>query len=160
MDKKTYTHVIWDFNGTILDDIDLCISCVNRMLKDRELPMIPDRSYYREIMRFPILDYYAELGFDFEKEDYYKVLAPEWVAYYLAGEGNCGLMPGVAETLEIVRQRGLGQLILSASDLPQLKGQLNRLGVTHYFDEILGLDNIYAADKTIRQIIGNTFFFQ
>lgn len=148
MEKKVYTHVIWDFNGTILDDIDLGIVSVNRMLEERGLPVIPDRAYYREIMRFPIRDYYAELGFDFEKEDYYQVLAPEWVGYYLAGEGSCGLMPGVVETLEAIRQKGLRQLVLSASDLPQLRGQLSRLGVDGYFDEVLGLDNIYAADKT------------
>ena len=46
--KKTYTHVIWDFNGTILDDVRLCIHCVNTMLADRGLPVIPDEAAYRE----------------------------------------------------------------------------------------------------------------
>ena len=98
-EKKKYTHVIWDFNGTILDDVDLCIDCVNRMLRDRAMPSIPDRAYYRGIMGFPIEDYYRALGFNFEKEDYHRVLAPEWVGYYLAGEGSCGLMPGEARGL-------------------------------------------------------------
>lgn len=147
-EKKIYTHVIWDFNGTILDDVDLCIDCVNRMLRDRDLPVIPDRDYYKSIMSFPIEDYYRVLGFDFEREDYHRVLAPEWVAYYLAGEGACGLMPRVIDTLNAIREKGIPQLVLSASRLEQLQAQLKRLGVEGYFEEVLGLDNIYAASKT------------
>ena len=33
-----YTAVIWDFNGTIADDIDLGIGAVNKMLAERGLP--------------------------------------------------------------------------------------------------------------------------
>jgi phosphoglycolate phosphatase len=39
-------------------------------------------------------------------------------------------------------------VILSASDLTQLTGQLSRLGLAEEFDEILGLDNIHAHGKT------------
>ena len=140
--------MIWDFNGTILDDIDLGIRCVNVMLEKRGLPVIPDREYYRTIMRFPIIDYYRDLGFDFEKEDYYTKLAPEWVEMYMAGEAECPMMPHVQATLEAVKARGIPQILLSASDRTQLIYQLERLGIAHYFDEILGLDNIFAKSKT------------
>ena len=143
-----YTHVIWDFNGTILDDVQLGIDCVNRMLARRGLPILADREAYHRVFGFPIEDYYRRVGFDFEREDYHSVLAPEWVALYLAGEGNCPIHPGVAETVASIRRKGLGQVILSASDLTQLTGQLSRLGLVDEFDEILGLDNIHAHGKT------------
>lgn len=148
MMKKKYTHVIWDFNGTILDDVALGIDSVNVMLRKRGLAVIPDVTYYRSIMRFPVIDYYRDLGFDFEKEDYYQILAPEWVALYLAGEASCPMMAGVAEQLARISAMGIPQMILSASDRNQLMGQLNRLGILSYFHEILGLDNIYAGSKT------------
>lgn len=144
-----YTHVIWDFNGTILDDIDLGIESVNVMLKKRSLPVIPNRDYYRRIMRFPIIDYYRELGFDFDKEDYYTILAPEWVALYMDGEASCGMMDGVLDTLQAIKAFGIPQIILSASNREQLVYQVKRLGIQDYFDEILGLDNIFAKSKTI-----------
>jgi phosphoglycolate phosphatase len=143
-----YTHVIWDFNGTILDDVQLGIDCVNRMLARRGLPILADREAYHRGFGFPIEDYYRRVGFDFEREDYHSVLAPEWVALYLAGEGNCPIHPSVAETVASIRRKGLGQVILSASDLTQLTGQLSRLGLVDEFDEILGLDNIHAHGKT------------
>ena len=65
----THTHLIWDFNGTILQDMDLGIRCTNTMLTERGLPVIPSVEAYREIFGFPIDEYYRRLGFDF-------VLAP------------------------------------------------------------------------------------
>ena len=47
-----------------------------------------------------------------------------------------------------VRELEIPQLILSASQLEMLTEQLGRLGITEYFSEILGLDNIYASSKT------------
>ena len=67
---QTHTHLIWDFNGTILQDMDLGIRCTNTMLAERGLPVIPSVEAYREIFGFPIDEYYRRLGFDFEKEDY------------------------------------------------------------------------------------------
>ena len=145
--RKTYTHLVWDFNGTILDDVQLCIHCVNDMLAARGLAVIPDGAAYREIFGFPIDDYYTRLGFDFEKEDYDTVLAPEWVAKYLAGEGDCVVMPGVRETIQAVKALGIPQVVLSASNLEQLRGQLARLGLLDEFEEVIGLDNIHARSK-------------
>ncbi len=143
-----YTHLVWDFNGTVLDDVRHGINCVNPMLEARGLPIIPDVDTYRELFGFPIDDYYRRLGFDFEKEDYDTVLAPEWVALYLAGEASCPANHGVAETIAAADALGVCQIMLSASNLDQLKGQLARLGLSGAFSEVLGLDNIHARSKT------------
>ena len=143
-----YTHLIWDFNGTILDDVRLGMDSVNRMLARRGLPVLPDRDAYRKVFGFPIEDYYRRLGFDFEKEDYHTVLAPEWVKLYLEGEGDCRLHEGVIEALAATRQRGMGQVLLSASNLDLLERQIAHLGLSDAFEEILGLDNIHAHSKT------------
>ncbi len=145
---QAYTHVIWDFNGTILDDVRLGMDCVNRMLADRGLPVISDTDAYRRVFGFPIDEYYRRLGFDFEREDYDTVLAPEWVALYVAGEETCPLNYGVMETIAAIRAKGIPQVMLSASNLPQLERQLKRLSLTHAFEEVMGLDNIHARSKT------------
>ena len=150
--RKTYTHVIWDFNGTVLDDVRLGIDCVNSMLAKRGLPVIPDEDAYRRIFGFPIDDYYRRLGFDFEQEDYDTVLAPEWVSLYLKGEATCPVISGVVDTINVLRNRGIPQVMLSASDLGQLKGQLARIGLSDAFEEVLGLDNIHARSKKMLAI--------
>ena len=110
-----HTHLIWDFNGTILQDIDLAIGCTNTMLAARNLPVFTSLEVYREVFSFPIDEYYRRLGFDFEKEDYDTVLAPEWVAMYMEGESSCLLMDGVAEAISLVKEAGIPQIILSAT---------------------------------------------
>ena len=72
-----HTDVIWDFNGTILDDVAAGIASVNKMLSDRSLPTIKDKEHYRKIFRFPIIEYYRSLGFDFlNKSLIHTVLSP------------------------------------------------------------------------------------
>ncbi len=147
LSPPTHTHLIWDFNGTVLDDVTLGIDCVNRMLASRGLPTLTNADAYRAVFGFPIRDYYRRLGFDFDKEDYETVLAPEWVAYYLAGEATCPVNFGVRETIAAVRAMGIEQLMLSASPTDQLLGQLARVGLSDAFSEVLGLDNILAGSK-------------
>ena len=70
-----YTHVIWDFNGTVLSDMQVGIDSVNAMLAERGLPTLTGLDAYRETFDFPVEDYYRRLGFDFEKEDYKKAVS-------------------------------------------------------------------------------------
>lgn len=142
-----YTDIIWDFNGTLLDDIRAGIDAVNDMLSRRGLATIDSVERYRELFCFPIIDYYAKLGFDFEKEDYYTVLAPEWVALYLENYKRSTLNDGAEHTLLALADLGYTQTLLSATEIEMLKGQLHELGLVQRFSEVWGLDNIHAGGK-------------
>lgn len=143
-----YTHIIWDFNGTIFADMDAGIISVNKMLEERGLPIIQSIEHYREIFDFPIIDYYKGLGFDFEKESYEDVLAPMWVELYNINACNSKLVDGVKETIEKIGEMGRVQSVISACEKGMLDRYLKKLGVYGYFEEILGLDNIHAGSKT------------
>lgn len=142
-----YDTLIWDFNGTLLDDVDLGIECANEMLARRGLPLIPDRKRYFELFGFPIVDYYRRLGFDFSREPY-EVLAHEWIAEYRSRERNVPLRAGVKEALAAVKEAGVPQVVLSATESSMLHEQLRDLGVIGYFAEVIGRGDIYAPDKT------------
>ena len=141
-----YEHIIWDFNGTLLDDVWTGIVSVNKLLEDRGLPKIESVEDYRRVFRFPIIEYYRSLGFDFDKEPY-EVIAPQWVALYLENVKSAGLYDDARQTLEQVRAAGLRQTLLSATELNMLTGQVRELGVESYFNRIAGLDNIHAGSK-------------
>lgn len=141
-----YDYVIWDFNGTLLDDVEAGIDSVNTLLAERGLPMLDGAEHYRSVFRFPIIEYYRSLGFDFEKEPYEK-LAPQWVALYLKNVRNASLYNDVEETLKYLKRSGVKQTVLSATELNMLEGQLQSLGIRGYFEDVLGLDNIHAGSK-------------
>ncbi len=56
--------IIWDWNGTLLNDLDLCISAINVLLGKRELPLL-NRQTYKAVFSFPVKDYYKAVGFRF-----------------------------------------------------------------------------------------------
>lgn len=145
MSENRYTHLLWDFNGTVYDDLHACLDSVNFMLAERALPTLTAEGY-REIFDFPVCDYYAKAGFDFEKEPF-SVLAPLWVAEYQRRSRVCTVYSGVREVMEEVHARGIRQEILSATEAGMLEGQLRSLGICHLLDGWNGINNIHAAGK-------------
>lgn len=143
---QNYTHVLWDFNGTILDDVDASIESANALLERHGLPPIASPEAYRRLFGFPVIDYYRRLGFDFER-DSYADLAVEWVAYYLKYSALSTLYGDVVAGLERVRAQGLSQLVLSATERGMLERQILDLGIHSYFDGLLGMENIHAYSK-------------
>ena len=141
-----YTHVIWDFNGTVLDDVETGIRAVNELLAARCLPTLTGADAYRRVFHFPIKSYYEALGFDFQKESY-EELAPQWVALYLEYVKNAPLRPHVIDSLTEFRAKGLSQTLLSATEQGMLRTQVHDLGLDGYFDRIMGLDHIHAHSK-------------
>ena len=141
-----YTHLFWDFNGTVFSDMQAGLDSTNDMLEERGLPIIDGLEEYRELFNFPIKEYYREIGFDFEKEPY-EVLAPIWVDLYNEKSKSSTLVEGVLETISHAREAGLVQVLFSATERDMLLRQLSELGVSDCFDEVIGLDNIHAESK-------------
>ena len=141
-----YKYIIWDFNGTIIDDVEVGIKSVNPLLAARGLKTIDSLEEYQAAFTFPIKEYYKNLGFDFDAEPY-EVIAHEWVANYEALTGEIQLVRGVREIIDALDVAGACQMILSASEGTLLARQLAGFGLEDKFDKILSLDNIYAHSK-------------
>ena len=116
------------------------------LLAKRGMRILKNVEEYRAVFGFPIIDYYRRLGFDFEKESY-DVLANEWASYYDAFCCESPLCDGVYNVIKIFKEQGKKQIILSMAEKGRLFLWLKRLGLFEYFDEIIGLDNIYAESK-------------
>ena len=141
-----YTHIIWDFNGTIFNDVDIGIESVNVLLAVRNMPIISSREYYRSVHSFPVIDYYKRLGFDFSKESFDDI-AVEWVREYVSRLPKAGVHEEALEMLGYIRKSGAKQILLSATEEKMLLGQVKDLEIDCFFDEICGMDNIYAHGK-------------
>lgn len=141
-----YSLVIWDFNGTVLDDLELSLNSINTVLKKRNLPLIEDKNAYRTFFKFPIEKYYEDLGMDFTKEPY-KIPADEWVALYNKGADSVPLTSGVKAVIDKIAEAKTPQIILSASEKEMLNSQLERAGLLNIFETVLGTDNVYGGGK-------------
>jgi phosphoglycolate phosphatase len=137
--------IIWDWNGTLLNDTDLCVEIINGLLARRNLPLLnPEK--YREVFSFPVKDYYEEIGFDFCKEPF-EIPAKEFIDVYNEEVVHCKLHQGGTEVLRYFQKRGKQQIILSAMEQPVLESTLRQHQIMGYFSLVSGLDNHYAASK-------------
>lgn len=141
-----YSHILWDFNGTLLNDVEIGIEAINVLLAAEGLPLLTDREVYREKFRFPIEAYYQSLGLDFSKTPY-SVYAHWWIDEYRAREKTAPLCEGAREALEYIKALQIPQILFSATEKEMLTQQVTALGIGAYFETILGADNIYAEGK-------------
>lgn len=141
--------LIWDWNGTLLDDMALCCSCLNHMLKQHGYPQQYDHAGYRSVFGFPITDYYIRAGFDFDRHPFAQ-LAAEYMELYSDASLDCPLCPGALQVLQTAQTAGLRQVILSASEQSALRLQVEHFGLSGFFDELLGQNDFYAHGKLER----------
>ena len=113
MERSKYKHIIWDWNGTLLDDAWLCVDVINGVLSRRNMSTISLRQY-QELFNFPVIDYYVRLGFDFEKESF-EIVGTEFIDNYEKRRHEVNLQKGAKAVLKSVREAELTQSLLSAS---------------------------------------------
>ena len=139
-------YLLWDFNGTIVDDVDLGVSCINKLIK-KYLKRSPlTREEYRRIFTFPVREYYERAGFDLNKFDF-ESLGQEWMELYDEGFKDVRVYDAVIECLKEAINKGYHNVVISASKHDKLIEELQMLGLDSYFEEILGIEDIYAASK-------------
>lgn len=138
-------HIIWDWNGTLLDDRWLCIEAINQLLAERKLPLLSQERYL-EIFDFPVKDYYERAGFDFTKEPF-EDPAMEFISIYRSRKLECTLHEGAGSVILDLASRGYQQSLLSASEEELLLEMIRHFGIAERLFPITGLDNHFASGK-------------
>ena len=143
--KEKYSHVIWDWNGTILNDVELCVEIGNNLFRRKGLPTITVAKY-KSIFTIPVKNYYIAAGFDFSKESF-EIVGREWMDEYEERKYECSLYVDLVNTMKKFENLGIGQSLLSAYKQDNLKSMVDKFELTDYLENVVGLDNIYAAGK-------------
>ena len=138
--------IIWDWNGTLFDDVAICIESINLLLAERALRPLALEEYL-EVFDFPVKDYYQRIGFDFSKEPF-EVPANQFISHYFSKVGKAKLHHSAKAVLEFFSSNNYTQLILSASEQQKLNELLVALNIDSYFKSVTGLDHDYATSKT------------
>jgi phosphoglycolate phosphatase len=142
---KHYRHIIWDWNGTLIDDVRACVEVLNNILAGYGKSLLTLEQYRREF-DFPVADYYTKLGIDFSKVSY-DIVAKQYISQYNIKQYECGLQIGAKEVLKTISDKGIGQSILSAYNQQMLEEAVKYFGLYDFFDNIVGLSDFYAKSK-------------
>jgi len=117
------------------------------MLSKRGMKTLKDTSEYHSVFCFPVIEYYKNVGFDFNVEPF-EDLAEEFMELYrLNKSGYCRLFPNAVTILDTIKNASISQSLLSASSMTDLLSQMSEFNIMGYFDELLGLTDIYAKSK-------------
>ena len=138
-------HIIWDWNGTMLDDRWLTIAAMNIVLARRNMAELTEDRYL-QLFTFPVIEYYRRLGFDFDKEPF-SVSGSEFINEYNARAFEPQLHDGIIDLIAELNENGVSHSILSASSQKILNKLAKHHNINHYFIAVLGQDNHYAYGK-------------
>lgn len=142
---KDYDVVVWDWNGTLLNDLTHTHQVIATILQEEGLaPITIDE--YKTHFGFPISNYYASIGLPSEGPDFDRV-AQKFIHGYKSMYPKLSLFDDTLELLEIGRSLNVNQYVLSAANIEHLKLQLDHFNLNHYFNQISGANDIYAHGK-------------
>ena len=138
-------HIVWDWNGTLFDDLDVVVRSVNHGLEGFGAKPI-DLDAYRSHYTRPVKLFYDRLiG---------RVISPdEWIAVdrvfhdaYRAALDQARLTADAAQALTTVAGGGHTQSLLSMFPHLDLIPLVERLGISEFFDRIDGLSEGNPGD--------------
>ncbi len=143
---QKYRHIIWDWNGTLLDDAWLCVEILNEILRQRNKQPVTHERYKVEF-GFPVKHFYRRLGFDFSVESF-EALADEYIGKYDERCFECKLHEHAIDVLRHCCGRGLKHSILSAYHQVRLEEMVDFFDLRPLFAHVMGLDDHHAHGKT------------
>jgi phosphoglycolate phosphatase len=119
---------------------------MNILLTQESLPNISIQKY-KEIFTFPVVEYYKIAGHSFERTSF-EVLGKQFMVEYELRKNGCRLYAGVIELLSSLQKKNIQMHLLSAYEQQSLTNIIKLYKIDMYFQNVVGLDNIYASGKS------------
>lgn len=133
-------YVIWDWNGTLLDDTSAALNALNVILTRRNLRPL-SLAEYRETFAFPTVKFYESLGIELNDD-----ISREFHEAYYSFPAK--LNAEACSAVNYLAEKGIGQSILSALRQDHLEKDVRRyFGDSICFDHIVGSDNLDGGTK-------------
>ncbi len=142
-----YHYIFWDFNGTIIDDVNTALGCVNDLLERKGRKHITLAEYYNYI-ETPIVGFYhhilppEEIDFEEISRDYHRD--------YAKRENETHLANGAFELLQRLHADGAHQYIITANHITETTEIAQRMGILPFIDKISGAEDSLADSKINR----------
>jgi phosphoglycolate phosphatase-like HAD superfamily hydrolase len=138
----TRTHLVWDWNGTLLDDLSLVVSSTNRAFAAVGGRAV-DADEHRTRFRRPVADFYAEiLGRAVDEEEFGELDRIFHDAYRL----GLTTMSLAADAMSAIKSWPGSQSLLSMWFHDELVPAIETYGLTGVFTRVDGLRTEVGGD--------------
>lgn len=147
-------HIIWDWNGTLLDDNHANLAAVNAVCDAYGAPQLTLQDWRRAYYR-PLLACYQDLlGHPLDDADWSR-LNSIYGRAYLGLLAECPLADGVEETLSRWRAAGRTQSLLSMATHDHVARLVADRGVDHHFTRVDGRARDATEDSKTEHLVGH-----
>lgn len=133
---NSFEHIIWDWNGTLVEDLEIVVEILREQTDAAGLPSVSLQDYRREFF-FPIREYYKKLGFKIN-EKRLSELSQHFHESYTEKFYKTSLYKGTKEILEALCQQGKTLSVLSLTREDYLKNYISHFGLQDYMSHIYG----------------------
>ncbi len=145
-----YKNIIWDYNGTIIDDAQLAVDAENVVLSSYGLPEI-DIDFYMRECEMPIINFYRKIFPDFDSFDFSEI-AKRFLHNYDKLFPTAKVFPEVTDMISKLSCSGIRQGVISGFESGRLRDSLKGFGLDGYFEFMSGSDDIDCGDKSDRAV--------
>jgi phosphoglycolate phosphatase-like HAD superfamily hydrolase len=130
-------HLVWDWNGTLLHDIDVVIEATNASFAEIGIPAIT-LERYRELYCVPVPRFYERLLGRLPTDEEWVVMDSTFHRHYFARADSAGLAEGAARLLADWGAAGRTQSVCSLAPHERLLPWVDRLGIAPHFLRVDG----------------------
>ncbi|MGH9896211.1 MAG: HAD family hydrolase, partial [bacterium] len=147
-------HIVWDWNGTLFDDLEVVVECVNQGLAIFGGGPI-DLDGYRSHYTRPVKSFYDKLLRRELTTEGWDEIDRVFHDSYRQALTNARLTADARDALDRAAGAGHTQSLLSMFPHPDLVPLVKRLGIEAYFDRIDGLAEGSPGDRKAEYLEGH-----
>ena len=133
------SHVIWDWNGTLLDDVGAVLEATTVAFRQAGIDVVVSGDTYRRSFTRPIRLFYERLLGRPIGHDEWERLDHAFHLEYARLDDRCTLAAGAREVLDEIRELGWSQSVCSMLPEEYLLPAVERQGIAGLFVRIDGL---------------------
>ncbi|MBQ1546014.1 MAG: HAD family hydrolase [Clostridia bacterium] len=145
--QSRHSCVIWDYNGTIVDDAWVAVEAENIVLKAHGLPEMT-MDFYRRECEMPIENFYNKI-YDFSKYSFSEVAAA-FLYNYDSIAVRAKPFNDVCIAIRKLHEQGIRQGVISGFETGRLIESLRAFGLDGYFEFMSGADDTSCGSKSGR----------
>jgi phosphoglycolate phosphatase len=136
---QNFKAIFFDFDGTIADTVNGILATMTATFKELNLP-VPPQDAMKSTIGMLLGDALQQLG---NLDDSQRVLAVKtYQRLFREVElPNTRIFPGVSQTLQTLKSRGVKMAIVTSRGIESLRLILTQNNILEYFDELVTRDN-------------------
>jgi len=142
------THILFDFDGTLVESMDLSLNLLNGLSEKYHYRRVPLEDVPR-LKAMPLPERFRQVGVPAHR---IPAISLDFLKLYHKSLPSLQPVEGVRALLEALKAQGLGLSVLSSNSVENIQAFLRANGMEH-FDHIFSSNNLFGKDRSIRRFL-------